>query len=548
MKKPLTIPPGTPRFPYVLLIMAFVLITFTLVFFGFGTYQILEFYKYNIDENRLIELEGAILHEEEATEMSLRLAVLTGDINWNRRYEKYDKMLDQHIVDMHRLILQYKPELLKNILDIDKINANFDFLQDKVIEFIKQNKLDEAKKIIFNKDFLLQEAALTTDIQIIHDELVQSTKELVLEYNQRAFFIMLYLSFVFMVILLTCFFSFKKISQWKYHLEQTIQRNKEYEFELNQSNLFLEDRVKERTLEINQKNKELINLLDQQEQIQKNLIQSEKMATIGQLSAGIAHEINNPLSVVMSNSSVLKKRIFQIIELLNQYQDLISKINESSFSELKEVATQITQFIHKNKIHKNILETPDIFEESSVGLDRIKKIVANLGSFSKTTSGSYENININDCIESALEILWNKIKYKCEIVKELGELPQARGSPEQIKMVLMAIILNAVQSISDQGKILIRSQVRDHFIEITITDTGCGIPPENLTKIFDPFFTTKPIGSAIGLGLSSAYAIIKAHNGDIRVQSELGKGTTFIITLPIIKLDTTNEESITHRG
>ncbi len=259
-------------------------------------------------------------------------------------------------------------------------------------------------------------------------------------------------------------------------------------------------------------NSRIYNKLDQEKQIleelneelkntQTQLVQSEKMASLGQLTAGIAHEINNPLSFVINNSFI------------------ISKIINSS---------------NKNNFASKMDDIKTLSDKNQNGLDRIKKIVENLRSFSRMDEGKQKLTNINECILSALSLLEHLLKEDIVLEKKLNNLPQTLASPGQLNQVFMNIIVNAIDAVSGNGKISIETSFTKNKIKISITDTGKGIPDDIINNIFDPFFTTKEIGKGTGLGLSISYGIIQDHGGDIKVKSH-NKGTTFIIELPIAK-------------
>lgn len=239
------------------------------------------------------------------------------------------------------------------------------------------------------------------------------------------------------------------------------------------------------------------------------LMQSARMASIGELSAGVAHEINNPISFVISNIHVLKKY----------------------FLTIKEFFPQLNAADNKN-IAAILTDSENILVESLEGLERISAIVADLKAFSHADQGIVENVDINRCIESSLKIIKNELKYKCTLKKNYAELPLLAGLPLQLNQVFLNILVNATQAIPEQGEITITTSCVEEKIIIAIRDTGVGIPVENLNKLFSPFFTTKPVGQGTGLGLSVSYGIVKKHGGHIEVKSTVGEGTTFIIYLP----------------
>jgi two-component system NtrC family sensor kinase len=282
--------------------------------------------------------------------------------------------------------------------------------------------------------------------------------------------------------------------------------------------------------EMAEKNKELTNNIDTLKMLQQKLIQSEKMATIGQLSAGIAHEINNPLGFSLANIGSLEKRLRTLINLIGLINNLS---NDSTNKVTADLISEITHFIHKNKIHEIITDLNPLLNETKDGLLRIKKIVANLSRFADKKMEEMKLLNINDCIESAVDICRNELNEKCELTVNLGTLPQTSGVFADLEFLFINMLLNAKQSIRDHGKITISSKGDADNAIISITDNGCGIDPENINKIYNPFFSTRQVGSGVGLGLTVAYGIVELHRGKIHVESQLNQGSVFTIILPV---------------
>ncbi|MCD6570077.1 MAG: GHKL domain-containing protein [Deltaproteobacteria bacterium] len=281
--------------------------------------------------------------------------------------------------------------------------------------------------------------------------------------------------------------------------------------------------------ELESKNKELENAHAELKALQAKILQSEKMAAIGQLAAGVAHEINNPTGFISSNLRTLDKYVGRLIDFIQAQSEIIESLNaKQALEELKQRRKEL-------KLDYIIEDIKEMIKESSDGADRIRKMVQDLKTFSRTDEQEYKHADINECIETTINIVWNELKYKCTLNKEYGDIPLTKCYPQQLNQVFMNLLVNAAHAIEKQGEITIRSWQRDGLINVTISDTGCGIPRENLNKIFDPFFTTKDVGKGTGLGLSITYDIIKKHKGEIKVDSEIGKGTTFTISIPVVE-------------
>jgi len=264
---------------------------------------------------------------------------------------------------------------------------------------------------------------------------------------------------------------------------------------------------------------------------QSQLVQSEKMASLGQLSAGIAHEINNPIGFVVSNIGTLK----EYMGAISNYIMLSNKLVSASESDISNKMRAIDEEENFSFIIDDINE---IISDCDSGLFRIKEIVANLKSFSRLDEEEKLLFNINECIENIIKVVWNELKYKVDLKRNFSyEIPMIRGHEGQIGQVIMNMLVNASHAIETQGEVFVETRQEDNLVKIIITDTGSGISDEHKSKIFDPFFTTKAVDEGTGLGLSVSYGIIESHGGEIKVRSKVGEGTCFEISLPAEKHD-----------
>ena len=264
------------------------------------------------------------------------------------------------------------------------------------------------------------------------------------------------------------------------------------------------------------------------ERTQNQLLQSEKLAAVGQLAAGVAHEINNPVGFVSSNLGSLTSYVDRLFRVIEAYERLESELPADHPA--RATAQKARTIAEIDYLRADI---PDLLRESVDGLARIKHIVADLKDFSHADEGEWQDADLNRGLESTLNIVWNEIKYKAEVVRELGDLPPVRCIPAQMNQVFMNLLVNAAQAIETSGTITLRSGTMDEHAWVEIADTGKGMPPEVQQRIFEPFFTTKPIGKGTGLGLSISADIVKRHNGRIEIRSQSGRGTTFRILLPL---------------
>jgi signal transduction histidine kinase len=269
---------------------------------------------------------------------------------------------------------------------------------------------------------------------------------------------------------------------------------------------------------------------------QSALVQSEKMASLGQMVAGVAHEINTPLGYVRNNVELIQGVFVQLTEVLRAAESLSAMLADEQV-EAEALDTQIaalnglTGELREAQI---IEDTEALLGDTLFGVDTIKELVVNLRNFSRSDTARSPNVNLNDCVEQTLTIAGPMIKNRVQLVRQLGSLPAVSCSPSQINQVLLNLVTNAVQACEgEDARVLLRTEADERAVRIMVQDNGRGISPEHLKKIFDPFFTTKPLGQGTGLGLSICYQIIQAHGGQIQVASVVGRGTRFVITLPI---------------
>jgi signal transduction histidine kinase len=283
----------------------------------------------------------------------------------------------------------------------------------------------------------------------------------------------------------------------------------------------LEKKVEERTRELQTANDEL-------KAAQARMLQQEKMASIGQLAAGIAHEINNPMSFIISNLTTLDGYMRKLVEF-------IGAIPPATIDACLETDLLASIISKKNELDIDFIGSDiiSLATESLTGARRIQKIVQDLRVFSAVDTPGSASVNVNTCIEATIEVLGEKLRSKADIENDFSDLPSAKCAADRLNLVFMNILLNAAQAIKDHGTIYIKTWMEGGENKVSIRDTGVGIPPDKLGRIFDPFYTTKDIGKGLGLGLTIAYDIVHSCGGNIDVQSEIGVGTCFTITLPI---------------
>jgi signal transduction histidine kinase len=307
-------------------------------------------------------------------------------------------------------------------------------------------------------------------------------------------------------------------------LEEEIFKRKTAEKNLYEYNKNLESIVLKKTQNLEKALKRL-------KIAQSQLVQSEKMASIGQLSAGIAHEINNPLGFIKTNFASLQQYADETVRLLQEYENLESTDPED-FSKAVEKIHRIKKEMDFDFIKEDL---QSIFSETKEGIERILSIITDLKFFAHKEKDEKVAVDIHQCIDSTLNVIHNEIKYKAEVVKDYSALPKIKCYPQRVNQIITNLIINAAQSIEKTGTITIRTYIENNYCVIKISDTGEGIPDHIKDKIFDPFFSTKPVGKGTGLGLHVVYDLVKKHDGKIKLESEVNKGTSFFIYLPLEK-------------
>ena len=266
---------------------------------------------------------------------------------------------------------------------------------------------------------------------------------------------------------------------------------------------------------------------------QAHLVQSEKMASLGQMVAGVAHEINTPLGYVKNNLEMTHEVIRQAHQLVRGYQDVVLLLmDEDADPDTLQTRLGTLMTLTETLDDETFEDVLQLHQDSLFGIEQIAELVLNLKNFSRLDKAKTEDVNLNQCVESALLIGKNVIKNRAQVVTRLDDLPPVTCSPSQLNQVFLNLITNAAQAMDEPGAILIRSWFDDAFVHVSVHDNGKGMPKEVVERIFDPFFTTKPVGEGTGLGLAICYQIIEQHGGRIRVASEEGRGTKFVVSLP----------------
>lgn len=429
----------------------------------------------------------------------LLLTSYLGLSNYHKEVKEYKKALDYH--------LQYAQ--LKDSLFNDEKSKQIAEMQTKYeTEKTEQENILLKEKELFNNEKIKRQRVITISVS--------------------SFSILLLVLFLFL-------FRSRKVIQRKNILlteKNNLINNQKEEILINSENL------KQANEEINATNEdlklqkeELRANIENLKSTQKQLIETAKMASLGQLTAGVAHELNNPINFIHGNVKPLKRDIQDIFEIIEKYDEIIkNKDLIESFTEVETLKTNL-DFSYLIK------EINDLLEGISEGSIRTSDIVKGLRNFSRLEEVEFVKADVHEIIDSTLTILNNKIKSRIEIQKDYGDINLIECMPSKLNQVFMNILNNGIEAIENKGKITIETSQKDNRLKIVIRDNGVGISNETLTHIFEPFFTTKDVGKGTGLGLSISIGIINNHNGEIDVISDVGKGTEFIIMLPIKQLD-----------
>lgn len=280
--------------------------------------------------------------------------------------------------------------------------------------------------------------------------------------------------------------------------------------------------------------------LSEIKQLREQVQQSEKMASIGQLAAGVAHEINNPMGFIHANLFQISEYISDLQRVWTQVVQLQETVRRGDLAQIQQASQALENTASEVDANFVFQDLATAVQESQDGSERIRHIVRDLREFSHVDTGEYVPSDINQSLDSTANIVWAMMKHSVVLKKEYQDLPRVYCNPMQLKQVFMNLLVNAYQAVEakigdtgEAGEIRIATEVQDGFVIVQVQDTGAGISEANLDHIFEPFFTTKEVGEGMGLGLSTCFNIVQRHGGTIRVESQVGRGTLFEVRLPI---------------
>jgi signal transduction histidine kinase len=295
------------------------------------------------------------------------------------------------------------------------------------------------------------------------------------------------------------------------------------------------DLLKAMEQRVARRNEEIASAYRQLKESQMHLVQSEKMASLGQMVAGVAHELNTPLGYVRNNLELITSLAAAMRDMADTNRDFLRLLDtpDADPEVIAGFVARLRDEAERGEAAILLGDLGQLLEDTLFGCSQISELVSSLKDFSRLDRAASEDVDINECVTAALLIARNVLKDKAEVVRDNGVLPPLPCVPSQINQVLLNMLTNAAHAIEGRGRILVKTRHDKGCVTISIQDNGRGMPREVVEKIFDPFFTTKPVGQGTGLGLPICYRIIQDHGGTIRVASEPGKGTRFLITLPL---------------
>ena len=475
------------------------------------------------------KFRSEIIHYDEILTMSARMAAATGDTKWVERYKIYEPRLTAAI---HQAIA-FSPGIYRKETDRNNIGKiKLLEMEHKAFDLIQSGQGKEAMDILFGDQYEAQKKNYVQAIEKLNLFLKRQMESALAVEKSKEYFARVAFITVLIMLLLSWLVIIRIARRSQEALIESNYQLSLRTLELDQLTHTLDQQVQERTSSLEATLKELQKTHENLKNVQTQLLQSEKFSAIGQLAAGVAHEINNPIGFINSNMQTLEQYVAHYTGLLNVLNDMEKALKDKDEKRLSEILIsweKIRKGTNFDFIRNDIIS---LIKESQEGAEKIRKIVLDLRAFASPDKGIVDLVNLEALIESVINVVWNEIKYKAELIREYSHVPPISCDTQKIGQVLVSILINAAQSIEGKGVITVRTYVEGENIMVDICDTGCGIPLENITRIFDPFFTTKPVGQGVGLGLSVSYDIIKKHGGTITFKTQTGQGTTFTVQLP----------------
>lgn len=505
------------------------------------------------------QLRGKVIHYDEVLTMTAKMAALSGDFALNKRYEEYALKLKEVLDDLFRVASdQYIRQIIEQM---EMVSKRLIGTGEMTFTLIHSNQQDQANQNLSSREYGQDKVRFKQLANDLFEHAYQGPQKILTGNIGRISVHLVIIIFILSALTVIWFIILKALKQWQAALLESNENLNQQTQRLTELNQTLDMKVQERTKQIKRQQTATLNILqdvkkakedaeqaqqqlsnahqevkksyEQLKQTQSQLFQSEKLASIGQLAAGVAHEINNPVGFISNNMEILQEYIQNYTKILRIIDNLKRQIEDGDIEKARSTIAELKKFEEEINLDYIMNDVNTLLEHSSRGLERIRKIVMDLRTFAREENAeTMELVKIEEIIDSILSIVQSEIKYKAELSKEYTDTPLIKGNAQRLGQVFINLLVNASQSIEEKGKITIKTYRQDKFVCIDVVDTGKGISPENMKKIFDPFFTTKPVGQGTGLGLSVSYEIVKKHGGEIKVQSKVGEGTTFTVKVP----------------
>lgn len=492
------------------------------------------------NEFQLQKLSDKIIYFDEVLTMSARMNAVTGKLTWEQRYRQFEPQLDVIIKELIKLA----PKTYENedARKIDDANQQLVRMEYQSFDLVKKNQKEAAQLLLSSPEYEINKHIYADGVAKRNRNISLQLQQAVAEYRQRIFWTILE-SIISLIILIPAWLLVLNL------LQEYLKAKKIAQAALEEANYILEIQVATRTKKLKQKNIQLQQTLQELQNTQVQLIQTEKMSSLGQLVAGVAHEINNPVNFIYGNLMYVREYVQQLLTLTNLYQQQYPHDNP-----------EITILIDQIDLEFLIDDLPKILSSMEVGTNRIREIVLTLRNFSRLDEAEMKPVDIHEGIDSTLLILQHSLKGKSEqqeitIIKDYSNLPLVECYAGGLNQVFMNILSNAIDALRQQEMEGLKEEIKQHpsfitiytevknqeCVVISIKDNGSGITEEVKTRLFNPFFTTKPVGKGTGLGLSISYQIVvDKHKGKIKCVSAPKKGTEFVIEIPIKQIRQAN--------